>query len=56
MIKLQKKQPVPDPQYKETLDRVLTLVNKQEKTFIRAYQDVVKELGVRPGDPVVPVV
>jgi polyphosphate kinase len=44
MIKLQNKQPVPDLQYQELLDEILKAVNKQEKTFIRAYTEIRKEL------------
>ena len=44
MIRLQERQPVPDPQYQELLNEILKAVNKQEKAFTRAYREVVKEM------------
>lgn len=45
MIKLQERQPVPDPYYQEVLNEVLKAVNRQEKLFTKAYREVVKELA-----------
>jgi polyphosphate kinase len=44
MIKLQERQPFPDTQYQELLNEILRAVNKQEKAFMKAYQEIVREL------------
>ena len=45
MIKLQESQPEPDPRFEQTLTEVLRIVAKQEKTFTKAYVEVVRELA-----------
>jgi polyphosphate kinase len=45
MIKIQERQPVPDLFYQEVLTEVLKVVSRQEKTFTKAYKDIVKELA-----------
>lgn len=44
MIRLQERQPVPDMQYEELLNEILKAVNRQEKFFTNAYEEVVREL------------
>lgn len=44
MIKLQERQPEPDMQYQALLEEILKAVNKQEKAFMKAYIEIVREL------------
>jgi len=45
MIKLQAKEPIPNPKYKLILDEVLQIVAVQEKLFIKAYNKINKDLA-----------